>query len=71
VLRVLVPLGVLALYPLHDAPRRQQIVRLPFTATRAPAARNASTVARPIPRVPPVTRTRLPTEVHDLYYPLG
>src|SRR5262245_16815605 len=33
---------------------------LPFTATRAPAARNASTVARPIPRVPPVTRTRLP-----------
>src|SRR5262245_2128931 len=33
---------------------------LPFTATRAPAARNASTAARPIPRVPPVTRTLFP-----------
>src|SRR5262249_52854743 len=34
----------------------------PLTATLAPAARNASTMARPIPRVPPVTRIRLPAK---------
>src|SRR5262245_4593587 len=34
---------------------------LPFTATRAPALRNSSTVARPTPRVPPVTNTRFPS----------
>lgn len=31
----------------------------PFTATRAPALRKASMAPRPIPRVPPVTSTRL------------
>ena len=29
------------------------------TATRSPPARNASAIARPIPRLPPVTRTDL------------
>ena len=57
---------VAAAPPRSRRPRRRSRAQKPTTA---PSSRKASTMARPMPRVPPVTRTRLPVSCRSMAWP--